>query len=123
MMQRMLRSYLLLESVDYIDAERDLQLYIGPLLINRNLRPSQISFLEWDLYVVDTIDPWQVTQLTILAQKLPERAILIWTQRMWEVLPHRTENMLFCDDPIWVTRVLNCFEDWNNEQDPHPRRC
>lgn len=109
------RAYLYLANDDYGRIEAALNIYIAGFVFGRNLRPNNVSHLEWDLYVFNLIsrgedNVWLTYHVEKGAQYFPNRAFLITDQFTWNFFSETSSNMILMDQPNWPNILRNKLE-------------
>ena len=100
--------------------------YIGKFVIETDIRPFQLTYRDFDLYLID-IGGWPETakkpfmvSLGEIIKSRPSRVYLMWTGETWEAFerynPHLRQgyNCYSCCDPDIFSKIERHFLDNKN---------
>ena len=115
MIKSLKRAYLYLGNDDYGRVEASLNTYVAAFVCGRKMRPNEVSYLSWDLYVFNLItrgedNVWLAYHVEKAAQYFPSRSFLITDRFTWEFFDVKSPNMILMDQPNWSNILRNQLE-------------
>jgi hypothetical protein len=115
MTKNLRRMYLWLGDKDYGQVEADFQMYVGFFLFGRHLKPSEVSYRDWDVYGIKFTEEsedniWDTYHLKKCAEYYPSRLIVIMDRFTWGFFDERPDNMILMDQPNWANIVKRHLE-------------
>ena len=115
MRKKLRRTYLYLGNNDYGRVEAELNMYVTCFLFGLDLRANQISYLEWDIYVLLLTEKnerniWDSYHMLKCADYFPNRLFLVIDKFTWSFFESHRPNMVLMDQPNWPNIVNNHLE-------------
>lgn len=100
----------------YKPVEKELELYIGPMVFYRDFYPSGLAYRSWDLFVIELAEKgddnvWAAYHTVSAARHFTYRPFLVCDEDTWKFFDQPTENMIKMYEGDWVNKLLYYLED------------